>query len=120
MVTVVFYSASTCGYCKPINTMLENLQSSYDPEEVLIHKIVVDKDYGGMDTAREWGVNAVPTIIIIADREEKARLIGDITQDKVIDAIERNLQSDVLREQPGGSGRGGSPLLRGPSEQENV
>jgi len=120
MVSVIFYSTSTCGYCKPIKTMLENLHASYDENEVLFHNIVVDKDYGGMDNAREWGINAVPTILIIADKEEKERMIGDITQEKVTDAIQRNLQSDVLRQQSGGSGTGGRPLLRGISESEDV
>ena len=91
-VTLVFYSTSTCGYCKPIKTILNNLKTDYeDNPDVFIHDIVVDRDYGGMDSAREWGVVAVPTILVISDREEKERLVGDINRDKIIDAIERNL-----------------------------
>ena len=85
------FSASTCGYCKPIRTMLENMRDSYDENEVLFHFVVVDKDYGGMDNAREWGINAVPTVLIIANNEEKARLIGDITHEKLVNVIEGNL-----------------------------
>ena len=88
MVTLVFYSTSSCAYCRPIRTMLENLQPEYE-DKVVFNKIVVDKDYGGMDLAREWGVNAVPTILIIADREEKERLIGDIDREKVVAALEK-------------------------------
>jgi thiol-disulfide isomerase/thioredoxin len=103
MVTLVFFSTSTCAYCKPIKTIIDNLKEDFSGQ-VEFAEVIVDKTPQGMSTAREWLVNAVPTILIIANREEKGRLVGDIDRDKIVYCInsfldkneQGDIQSDVL------------------------
>src|SRR6476620_10889665 len=100
MVTVVLFTTSNCGYCGPIKTMIEHLKSTYEDDgRVEFTTLTLDKDTTAMNIAREWGIQGVPSILIIADQEEKQRLVGgEITAESLVDAIEGNLQRDVLSE----------------------
>lgn len=97
MVTVVFFSTSNCRYCQPINTYIDNIKDKYK-DTVTFTKLIVDKDPSALKMAKEWNIRAVPAIIFIVDEKEQYRLVGDISQEKIIDGIERYLQPDVLPE----------------------
>ena len=92
MVTLILFSTSTCAYCRPIKTIIDNLKPDYEDEDrVLFTNIEVDTDPSGMAIAREWLIRAVPTILVISKGEEVERMEGDINREKIVDAIERNI-----------------------------
>ncbi len=111
------FSMSTCGPCKQVKPILDELAAEYP--DLAISYTVVDKDEGGMDLAGEWNVSSVPTLIFIANREEQARSVGVISKDTLENYVKGFVQRDVLQEPSGGSVEGSGPLLCGVSREEN-
>ena len=109
---------STCGPCKQVKPILDELAAEYP--DLTVSYTVVDKDEGGMDLAGEWNVSSVPTLIFITNREEQARSVGVISKDTLENYVKGSVQRDVLQEPPGGSDEGSGSLLCGVSREENT
>lgn len=60
----------------------------------------VDRQRPGMESAKEWGIVGVPTLLLVAEREEIGRIIGSARRVVLEQAIERCLQPDIFSEQP--------------------
>lgn len=65
--TLVDFFATWCGPCKMIAPVLEQL------EDIDVIKVDVDEE---RDLAVKFGIQAVPTLVLIKDKQEIARTQG--------------------------------------------
>ncbi|XGI83815.1 thioredoxin family protein [Halorutilales archaeon Cl-col2-1] len=79
-VKVKDFYADWCGPCKKQDPIIEDLEEKHP--DVDFEKVDVDDD---PDTAREYGVRSVPTIVVEKDGEIVEKFIG-VTQAEKIEA----------------------------------
>lgn len=70
MKQIYYFTSSTCGPCKMLGPLMEELKS-----EMIIEKISID-DPAGRDMAMQYNVRAVPTVVYTLDNQEIDRVIG--------------------------------------------
>jgi thioredoxin 1 len=82
-VTVVDFFATWCGPCMMIAPVMEELANEYG-DKVKIGKLDVDEN---PQTAMQYGVQSIPTIIIFKDGEIVDRMLGfqgkDILKERI-------------------------------------
>ncbi|NHX36700.1 MULTISPECIES: thioredoxin domain-containing protein [Halolamina] len=81
-----FY-ADWCGPCKTQDPILEELEEEYT--DVEFEKIDVDSD---QETANEYSVRSLPTLVIENDDGVVERFVGVTQRDDLEDAINRAQQ----------------------------
>ncbi len=82
---LVDFNASWCGPCRMMAPVIEEM--SEQNTDVKFMSCDVDEC---QETAREYGVMSIPTIMIFKDGEESAPLIGAQPQNVLEDFIKRN------------------------------
>lgn len=75
MKQVLYFSAPWCGPCRTFKPTMESLQS-----EMSITFIDVDSS---PQTAQQYNVRSVPTVLVIENGVEKRRLIGAKSKDEI-------------------------------------
>ncbi len=70
--------APWCGPCRMVTPLVEELADEYDGK-VDFYKINIDDN---QDTAAQYGVTSIPTILFFNDGEEVNRLVGAQSKDK--------------------------------------
>ncbi|GKA65557.1 thioredoxin H2 [Tanacetum coccineum] len=68
---VVDFSASWCGPCKMLEPFIKSLSTKY--QEIDFIKIDVDEL---QDVAKQFGVQAMPTIVLLKQGKEVERVVG--------------------------------------------
>ena len=68
MKKLLYFSAKWCGPCKMLGPKMEELA-----KEIPVEKIDVDED---SETATKYGIQSIPTVIVVVDGEEKERKVG--------------------------------------------
>ncbi|KAD7479518.1 hypothetical protein R6Q57_026638 [Mikania cordata] len=68
---VIDFSASWCGPCKMLEPFIHSLSSKY--QEIDFIKIDVDEL---QDVARQFGVQAMPTLVLLKQGKEVERVVG--------------------------------------------
>ena len=86
-VTLVDFWASWCAPCRMQLPILEDLADSIKGK-VKIAKVNVDE---AENVAGQFGVQAIPTLILFKEGKEVRRFIGVQTKETLIDAISSNL-----------------------------
>jgi thioredoxin 1 len=71
-VTLVDFTAHWCGPCKALTPILEQLECEFSPALTIL-KVDVEKSPG---VAGEFGIRAMPTIILFKDTEPKEIFVG--------------------------------------------
>jgi thioredoxin 1 len=71
-VTLVDFYADWCGPCRMITPIIEELATEYQGR-VTIAKVDVDK---AQETARNYNVASIPTVIMFVDGTEVKRVVG--------------------------------------------
>lgn len=71
-VTLVDFTAHWCGPCKAQTPILEQLECEFSPALTIL-KVDVEKSPG---VAGEFGIRAMPTIILFKDTEPKEIFVG--------------------------------------------
>jgi len=78
-----FY-ADWCGPCKTQDPILAEIDAEFD--DVALEKIDVEAD---ADTANEYQVRSLPTVIIEADEGVVDRFVGVTQRESIVAAIEQ-------------------------------
>jgi len=84
-VTLKDFYADWCGPCKTQDPILEELEEEWD-ERVEFEKIDVDEE---QDTANEYQVRSIPTIVIENDDGIVERFVGVTQKEKLQEAFEK-------------------------------
>lgn len=84
---LVDFWAPWCGPCKAIAPVLEEINKDYDGK-VKIVKCNVDDNPA---TPSNYGIRAIPTLILFKDGEKKEQIVGMVQKAKLEDAINKSL-----------------------------
>ena len=82
-VLIDFY-ATWCGPCKTLSPVLEDV--ARENEDIKLVKIDVDQNN---ELAYEYGITAMPTLVVIENGQEINRSVGAISKDMVLDLLEK-------------------------------
>ena len=82
-VVLVDFYATWCGPCKMLSPILEEVAEEL-PQNAVIAKLDIDES---LDTAKDFGVMSVPTMIIFKDGKEVERLVGLRQKAQILEAI---------------------------------
>ena len=85
--TVVDFFAPWCGPCRKMGEVLAQLADDYQGR-VNIYKLNTDAN---LETAQNYSVSSLPTILIFKDGEEKERLVGLMPKSSLIKNIDKHL-----------------------------
>src|SRR3989338_9639656 len=80
---IVDFTASWCGPCKMMAPIFEELAKKYEGK-VKMGKLDVDDN---SQTAAQFGISGVPTLIFFKDGKEAGRLVGFQSKDNLVAKI---------------------------------
>ena len=81
MKTVKYFTASWCGPCKMFKPIMKEIEREG-------HSIsFIDVDYDENDLAEKYGVQALPTTIIVEGSKEVERFVGALSKKEVLDKL---------------------------------
>lgn len=80
---LVDFWAEWCGPCRMVAPVLEEIAQE-KADELKIAKLNVDEN---PETARSYRVMSIPTLLLIADGEEKKRIVGAKGKEQLLEEI---------------------------------
>lgn len=83
---LVDFFATWCGPCRMQGPILERVKAEVG-DQVEIYKLDVDECE---QTAKNYGVMSIPTLILFKNGKEVAKNVGLMSQDAILDWIENN------------------------------
>jgi thioredoxin 1 len=81
-----FYS-DTCIPCKKMAGALGNIEEDYEGR-LYVYKVNVNYD---MELAQQFHVMSAPTLVLLANGEEKDRLRGAAGEEQIADMLDKNI-----------------------------
>lgn len=77
---LVDFWASWCGPCKMVAPVIEDIAENYD-DEIKVCKLNVDEN---QETAAQFEVMSIPTMIVFQDGEIKDKLVGYMPKGRLV------------------------------------
>ena len=84
-VVVVDFWAQWCGPCRKLTPLLEQIQNEFK-DKIKIFKIDADKN---INSAKEYGISSLPTVLIFKDGEVKEIMAGMMQKSAIISNIKK-------------------------------
>ena len=84
MVFIDFYT-TWCGPCKMMAPVVAQLAEEYEGT-VKVGKLDIDQN---VDIVAQYKIMSVPTFLVIKDGEVKAKLIGAVSKEELVEAIDQ-------------------------------
>ena len=83
---LVDFFATWCGPCRMQAPILERVKEELG-DQVELYKLDVDENE---QTAKQFGVMSIPTLVLFKDGKEVAKNVGLMSQEAVVDLINEN------------------------------
>lgn len=77
--------ATWCGPCKMMAPVVAQLAEEYE-RTVKVGKLDIDQN---VDIVAQYKIMSVPTFLVIKDGEVKAKLIGAVSKEELVEAIDQ-------------------------------
>ena len=87
MPVVVDFWAQWCGPCRKLTPVLEQIQNEFI-DSIKVVKIDADKN---VNTAKEYGVFSLPSVLIFKDKEVKEVMVGMMPKSAIVSNIKQLL-----------------------------
>jgi len=84
-VSLVDFWAPWCAPCRMLGPIIEELAAEYG-DNAQVAKLNVDDN---QDTARQYGVMSIPTMVIFKDGEEVDRLVGVMPKEQIAERLDK-------------------------------
>jgi len=88
---LVDFWAQWCAPCRALAPIVEAVAERY-AENAQVVKLNIDRNPSVVEKFR---IEAIPTLIVFQDGEEKERIIGPVSQDAIARAIDAHLGSAI-------------------------
>jgi thioredoxin len=88
---LVDFWAQWCAPCRALAPIVEAVAERY-AENAQVVKLNIDRNPSAVEKFR---IEAIPTLIVFQDGEEKERIIGAVSQDAIARAIDAHLGSAI-------------------------
>ena len=85
--TVVDFWAQWCGPCRKLTPVLEQIQNEFI-DSIKVVKIDADKN---INTAKEYGISSLPSVLIFKDGEVKEVMVGMMPKSAIVSNIKKLL-----------------------------
>ncbi|MCD6521912.1 thioredoxin [Candidatus Calescamantes bacterium] len=85
---LVDFWAPWCGPCMIVSPIVEEISMEY-AGKVKVCKLNVDE---APVTATDYGVMAIPTLIIFKDGEEKERIVGAVPKETIVEKLKNYIE----------------------------
>lgn len=86
-IVVVDFWAQWCGPCRKLMPLMEQIQNEFQ-ESVKFFKIDADKN---VNSAKEYGISSLPTVLIFKDGEVKEIMAGMMQKSAIVSNIKKYL-----------------------------
>ena len=80
-----WFYATWCGPCKMMAPVVAQLAEEYEGT-VKVGKLDIDQN---VDIVAQYKIMSVPTFLVIKDGEVKAKLIGAVSKEELVEAIDQ-------------------------------
>ena len=84
---LVDFWAVWCGPCKMVEPEIEKI-SDEKKDSLKIGRLNVDDN---RDTAIEFGISSIPTLLLFKNGEVKEKLVGAMSKDRILDKISQHI-----------------------------
>ena len=87
ILVVVDFWAQWCGPCRKLAPVLEQIQTEFK-DEIKVVKVDADKN---MNTAKEYGISSLPSVLIFKDGEVKEFMAGMMQKSAIVSNVKKYL-----------------------------
>jgi thioredoxin 1 len=84
MTELLYFSATWCGPCKAQWPTTQRLAEELDMD---IEKIDIGGGDRQRDTAMKYGIQSIPTLVVLQDGSEVARHVGMVSKERLAEAL---------------------------------
>ena len=89
---LVDFWAEWCTPCRAIATMLEQIAEEYDGE-LRIARLEVGEN---PETATQYGVRSVPTLVVFKGGEQVERVVGAVSREALLASVRQHLTTPAI------------------------